>query len=239
MLSNHFPSLVRIFAALTLLYGNPTYAIQWNFLDTIEMYYLDSTAADPDWSFPITVYRATNREPENGGQLGNRNAGNYAAQVKFLNGYKENRNHQKPGSYQYLQAFQVSVNKAYISDYFHCSEGRCEFRLTCLGGPCTTPLTSIRSSYFRTGIKVGIGNYQISACGRSYTCAKDVSLSLQSGQQRVEECGQHGPESPDCFFAFPAGGQGHSYRVLGHSNPVKIDWNQSAEKNIASLLVSG
>ena len=197
-----------------------SYSEKWGLWDSIQLRWIDQSI-DNIWSKPFVVYRVSKNSPTID-TLNNRNFGNFHGQLHYLQNIRSHIGPENLSKYS-LKAYLIQVNPSRTSDYFHCELGVCEFRLTCLNGPCKTKLSHIKADYNRVGIKPGTGNTQVSRCKRPYVCAQDIGLDSILGEERINACADH---SLDCFFAFPEGGLESSFRILHAWEPHTLTTNE-------------
>ena len=183
----------------------------------------------PNWSVPITLYRATRRPLPHLESLNNVNLGNLLGELNYLKAAKKRLG--EDNSF-YIKAIKVRLNMDKLSDYFHCAWGRCEFRLPCNMGPCTTPLETIHESYARVGIKMGTRRVQLSRCGRSYVCPEDICLTHMESEKMFKACVNTEEGAMGCYYGFTKEGEGLSYQILAQSESIKIDWDSDIEQQL-------
>lgn len=185
------------------------------------------------WSEEIILFRATSRPLYQLSELANINLGNLRGQAHYLETRAKYLGEEKE---LYIKAIKLKVNLALISDYYHCGQGNCEFRLTCQMGPCTTPLSSISSTYTRVGIKPGTENIQLSRCSRSHVCPEDICLQAEEAKGKFTACVNNNKQKQlDCYYGFTKEGNGLSYKILGQSESKKVDWEESMEEQLLQI----
>ena len=184
------------------------------------------------WSKPIVLFRATSRPLEKLKDLNNINLGNFYGQLHYLESKAKFLGEDKT---LYLTAIKVKINMSLVSDYYHCEQGSCEFRLTCQMGPCTTPLDAIATPYTRVGIKLGTENIQLSRCGRSHVCPEDICLKPDEGIAKFKACVNNESQNLDCYYSFTEGGRRLSYQILGQSDSKRIDWEGNMKEQLSQI----
>ncbi|MFK7826900.1 MAG: hypothetical protein AB8G05_22345 [Oligoflexales bacterium] len=194
----------------------------------------DPTQTPDFWSKSIILFRATSRPLDSLMDLNNINLGNLYGQLRFLETKAKHLGKEKAKTL-YLKAIKVKINMRLISDYFHCEQGKCEFRLTCHMGPCSTSLETISVPYNRVGIKLGTENIQLSRCGRSHVCPEDICLKPSEGEVKFKACVNDEHQDLDCYYGFTKEGHRLSYKIIGQSDSKRIDWEGNIREQLHQI----
>ncbi|NRA47443.1 MAG: hypothetical protein HRU09_21045 [Oligoflexales bacterium] len=185
-----------------------------------------------EWSEPFVLYRAFAHEPAEHTSIENSNLGNYEAQLKYLSMANAAKN------YHYIKAFKVKVNYHKASEYFHCEQGKCEYRFNCGD---TTPVQVAgkkfskkynEEKFERFGIKVGTSTFQISVGGTNAVDFYDVYMRPKDAKEKVYRC--DAVDGVDCFFAFSAEDR-HTYEVLDETDTIPFDMSMDVKETLDSL----